>query len=202
MKRSTSSDERFDDAYYDRYYRNPKTRVQTPQAIAKLARGVLAMAAYWDIPIDSALDVGAGLGWWKAGLLNERPSLKYRGVDISAAACKAAGLEQRDISRWRDNEKYDLVICQGVLQYLTDRACALAIENLAAMTSSLLYLEALTRHDVDEVVDLERTDSAVHLRTGAWYRERLDRHYIPLGCGLYCSRLAAHPFFELETASV
>jgi hypothetical protein len=68
------------------------------------------------------------------------------------------------------------------------------------MTRSLLYLEALTRHDVDEVVDLDRSDTAVHLRTGAWYRERLARHYVSLGCGIFCSKLATHPFFELETA--
>lgn len=200
MTRASDAKERFDDAYYQRFYRDPATRVQTPQNIAKLARGVLSMAAYWDIPIDNVLDVGAGLGWWKAGLLAERPTLVYKGVDISAAACKSAGLEQRDIARWRDTTRYDLVVCQGVLQYLPDRACALAIENLAAMSRSLLYLEVLTRHDVDEIVDLDRTDTAVHLRTGAWYRERLGRHYICVGGGLFCSKLATHPFFELETA--
>jgi hypothetical protein len=94
------------------------------------------------------------------------------------------------------------VVCQGVLQYLDDAASASAIENLAAGCRGLLYLEAVTRHDLLEVVDAERTDTSIHARTGDWYRERLDPHFAQVGAGLWAARSAGIPLYELEGAPV
>ncbi len=191
---------RFDEAYFDRYYGDPRTRVQGPDEVGHLARAVSSLAAFWTLPLETALDVGAGAGLWRDALLRDRPSLRYRGVDLSPVACARYGHEARDISRWRAPDRFDLVICQGVLQYLDDKDAEAAIENLGAMAGGLLYLEALTRHDADEVVDLTRSDVAVHLRTGAWYRKRLARKFREVGCGLYYARGAGGVFFELEAA--
>lgn len=195
-----SAPSRFDEAYFQRYYEDPATRVQGPEEVARLARAVCSFMAFWGMSLDSALDIGAGPGLWRSALATEAPGLKYRGVDVSPVACERYGHERRDISSWKARDRFDLVICQGVLQYLDDAQAERAIANLGAMTGGMLYLEALTRRDVREVVDLERSDTLVHLRTGAWYRKLLTPHFVTLGCGLFCSRSSHGVFFELEQA--
>jgi hypothetical protein len=71
---------------------------------------------------------------------------------------------------------------------------------MGQLTRSMLYLEVPTADDFRLVVDPDRTDLAVHRRTGEWYRRRLDPFFIELGCGLYYSRLGPVPFYELERA--
>lgn len=89
-------------------------------------------------------------------------------------------------------------MCQGVLPYLDDAGCAKAIENLAAMSGSMLYLEAITKRDVRDVVDLGKTDVKVHERTGKWYRARLSKHFHEVGCGLWAKKDCPVLFYELE----
>lgn len=200
MPPSSAPPNRFDSAYFQKYYEDPATRVQGPDDVARLARAVCSLAAFWSIPLESALDIGAGPGLWREALRREVPGLVYRGVDLSPVACERYGHEPRDISSWRARRRFDLIICQGVLQYLDDDAAEAALENIAAMAGGLLYLEALTRRDVREVADLERSDTNVHLRTGAWYRKRLGKHFVTLGCGLFYAHSGGALFFELETS--
>ena len=191
---------RFDEAYFDRYYGDPSTRVQGAKEVAQVARAVTSLAAFWGLPLRSALDLGAGLGLWKRALARAAPKLHYRGVDVSETACARHGHEQHDIATFREDTRFDLVICQGVLQYLGDRDAARAIRNIGAMCGGLLYLEALTQKDVAEVVDHARTDTDVHLRPGAWYRKQLARDFVTLGCGLFYAKRGSGVFFELEAA--
>jgi hypothetical protein len=85
-----------------------------------------------------------------------------------------------------------------VLPYLDDAGCAKAIENLGAMTAGFLYLEAITKKDIREVIDDAKTDVKVHERTAAWYRARLRVHYTEVGCGLWAKHDAPVLFYELE----
>jgi hypothetical protein len=89
-------------------------------------------------------------------------------------------------------------VCQGVLPYLDDGACAKALENIAAMTGGFFYLEAITRRDIKEVIDDVKTDVKVHGRTGTWYRQRLREHFLEVGAGLWCKKDAGVLFYELE----
>ncbi|MCU0656198.1 MAG: class I SAM-dependent methyltransferase [Polyangiaceae bacterium] len=198
MAPPSSPRNQFDEAYFQRYYEDPGTRVQGPEEVGRLARAVCALAAYWGLPLEDALDVGAGPGLWREALQREAPGLRYTGVDVSPVACKKYGHLLRDISSWRERHRYDLLICQGVLQYLDDEAAEAALGNLGAMAGGLLYLEVLTRRDVREVADLERSDTQVKLRTGAWYRQRLKTDFVMLGCGLFCARRAGGLFYEME----
>jgi hypothetical protein len=124
--------------------------------------------------------------------------VKYVSTDVSAYACAKYGHEHRDIARWRGKDRYDLVVCQGVLPYLSDVDCAAAIGNLAAMTRGFLYLEAITEKDIAQVCDKERTDTKIRARTGEWYRKELARYYITVGCGLFYSKEGPLQFYELE----
>jgi hypothetical protein len=193
-----SADAQFDETYYRRYYEDSRTRVHDAAKIAHLARGVTEMVQWYGGRLDSVLDVGAGAGLWRDWFAKHRPQSKYRSTEFSAYACEAYGHEQRDISRWRARERFDLIVCQGVLQYLTDTDCASAIENLGVMARGFLYLEAITKKDFEEVCDQGKTDGAVHLRRASWYRARLGAHFLPVGSGLYYSKRGPLQFYELE----
>ena len=188
--------ERFDAAYYRRFYgRSP---VQSAARVAKLAEGVLGMSGWWGIPVRSVLDVGAGPGHWGRWLNENRPNVRYRGVDVSAHACAKYGHELRDIARWHSPRHVDLVVCQGVLHYLENADAEGAIENLARSTRSLMYLEIPTIDDRSTVLDLSRTDLAAHWRPAQWYRDRLRDHFVELGCGLHYRSDGPALFFSLE----
>ncbi len=196
----TTPSERFDEGYFRRHYEDHKTRVTTADKTSELVRAVVGLARYWDAPLESALDLGAGVGHWKRALARHAPKVAYRGVDVSAYACATYGHEQADISRFVTDETYDLVICQGVLQYLDDAQAARTLANLGAMCGGLLYLEALTKRDVEEVIDADRTDTAVHVRPGTFYRRALARDFVTVGAGLFAAKRSGILLFELEQA--
>lgn len=125
--------------------------------------------------------------------------MRYRSIDVSPYACARYGHERRDISRWRARRRFDLVVCHSVLQYLEDAAAERAIRNIGAMCGGMLYLEAITRADV-AILDFERTDTAVHLRSAAWYRDRLSRDLVQVGGGLWAARRGPARLYALERA--
>jgi len=191
--------QRFDEAYYHRHYAG-RSRVHSAREIARLATGVTGLCDWLGVELSAVLDVGAGPGLWRDWFRRHRPRTRYRSTDVSPYACGRYGHERRDISRWRSRERHDLIVCQGVLQYLDDAAAARALENLGAMARGLLYLEAITAGDLAEVVDREATDLSIHARTGAWYRRRLAPAFVQVGAGLWAARRASLPLYELEAA--
>ncbi len=188
----------FDEDYYRRFYASRQTRVQGPREVAELCARALLQVKWAGGEITSALDVGAGPGLWRDWFARKRPAVTYRSTDVSAYACARFGHEQRDITTWRARQKFDLVICQGVLPYLPRAGVVAAIENLAAMTRGFLYLEAVTARDLDELCDHDRTDSAMRRHPGALYRKHLQKHFMSLGFGLWITRGAAERLYELE----
>jgi hypothetical protein len=188
----------FDADYYRRFYGSSRTRVHSATEIARLCSAVTSFLEWWGHPINSVLDVGAGVGLWRDWFKKHKPDTHYRSTEYSKYACKEYGHEQRDITKWRATERFDLVVCQGVLPYVDDDGASKAIENLAAMTGGFLYLEAITKRDMREVIDNVKTDVEVHARTGSWYRSRLSKHYREVGCGLWCRKEAGVLFYELE----
>jgi hypothetical protein len=188
----------FDLAYYERFYVDPETRVDDAAHHALLVQGVVSMIEYFGVELETVLDVGAGVGRWGNWLREHRPHVKVRSTEMDPAVCERYGHEQRDITSWRARQHFDLVVCQGVLPYLDDHACAQAIDNLAAMSRGFLYLEAITKRDLDEVCDRSKTDLRVHARSGRWYRTHLRRHYDEIGAGLFYVKDGDAVFYELE----
>jgi SAM-dependent methyltransferase len=189
---------RFDEAYYRRFYKDPSTRVYDQRRHTKLVSGVVSLVEWFGVELNEVLDVGAGLGWWGEWLRANRKSVRVTSTEIEREICEKYGHLQADITTLRLEKQFDLVVCQGVLPYLDTTGADAAIENLAAMCGSFLYLEAVTSDDMKDAIDAERTDLRVNLRAASWYRKRLAPHFKEIGVGLYAARHAQMPFFALE----
>lgn len=188
----------FDKAYYDRFYRDPDTRVASRASTGRLAAFVAHYLKHMALPVRRILDLGCGLGLWKAPMRKHFPGASYQGVEISDYLCSKHGWRKGSVVDYESSRPYDLVICQGVLQYLTSADARRAIRNLASLSRGAIYLEALTKADWRENCDQNATDGGVHLRSGSWYRRELSGYFRNCGGGLFLSHDACATLFELE----
>lgn len=191
---------KFDQKYYQRYYYNRHTRVTERQQAERLARLVCAFMAYHNVPVKRVLDLGCGLGYWEPVILKHYAGAKWTGVEISEYLCAQLGWVNGSIVDYRPRGRFDLVVCQDVLQYLNPTEAQVAIDRLGQWCRGVLYFDALTQEDWDNNVDQSRTDGDVFLRRAAWYRSRLTEQFISVGAGLHLHRDADTVLFELEKA--
>ncbi len=192
--------ERFDDAYYKRYYENPATQVTTIDEMRPLVAFVVAYVEYLGVPVRRVIDFGAGIGLWRDILREYIPgrTWKYQGVDVSPTVCQRFGWTNGSVVSHRPKGKFDLVLCSGVLQYVRDRDLGQAIDNLARCCRGALYLHVPTSRDLEEVLDRRVSDQDVFFRTGRTYRSHLRKHFVALGGGLFVPRDTPRPMWELE----
>ncbi|TRZ71872.1 MAG: class I SAM-dependent methyltransferase [Actinobacteria bacterium] len=186
----------FDAAFFKRFYSTSPVHSRTK--VNNLAAGVHAMCQWWEVPVRSVLDVGAGLGYWRDWYATNHPKVKRLSVDISEHACEKYHHECHDIATWFPSRQFDLVVCHSVLQYLNDKQAATAIGNLAKATRSVLYLEVPTSADLRNAVDKKTTDLNIYSRTGEWYRKRLSKNFVQAGAGLWVARNSGTTLYELE----
>jgi trans-aconitate methyltransferase len=192
------AERRFDEAYYARHYGDPDTQVGNAESAERLVRFVCAYIDYLRIEVREVIDFGCGVGLWRAPLEVAWPGVRYIGVEASEHACERYGWTRGSVVDYEHGRSVDLVICQGVLQYLPAREAKRAIRNLARHTLSAMYLEALTEADWEQVCDQSRTDGNVHLRSGEWYRRELGERFVACGGGLFLPKHSHVPLFELE----
>ena len=134
--------------------------MQGPREVAELCTRALLQIKWAGGEITSALDVGAGPGLWRDWFARSRPTIEVpidRRQRLRVRALRPRATRHHHLARAR---KFDLVICQGVLPYLTSPGVVAAIENLAAMARGFLYLEAVTARDLDELCDRRRRPTA------------------------------------------
>lgn len=188
----------FDQAYYQRFYKDRRTRVADRKSCERLAGFVFAYLDYLRLPVERVLDLGCGTGLWRREVRQRHPDAIYVGVEKSAYACRRYGWEWGSVVDYRAREDFDLVICQGVLQYLEDDEAEAALENLPRLAKSALYLEFLTTEDWERNCNQEKTDGQVHLRSVTWYRKRLRRHFRNCGGGLFLAKGSPAVLYEIE----
>lgn len=189
-----------DEAFVRRFYEDPRTRVLDGRVVGRMARYVAAALRNFEIPVRSVLDAGCGIGLWRAASRRAWPKASWTGLEASPFLAAKYGWIEADLASFRTRRRWDLVVCQSVLQYLDDDAAEGALENLGRLSRGALYFEVLTRKDWEERCDRGRTDGSVVLRDGGWYRGRLARHFFEVGGGLWISREQPNRLWELEQA--
>jgi SAM-dependent methyltransferase len=188
----------FDEAYYRRFYDYPRLRASDRKDVAVLGDFVCAYLRYLGQPVRRVLDIGCAVGFWRDVIARHHPKARYTGVEISPFLCRRYGWTHGSVVDFQASSPFDLVICMDVLQYLPDARAASAIDNLATLSRGALYFNLLTREDWDHNCDRSRTNGDVYLRSAAWYRRRLRRHFTEAGGGVYVSPESPAVMWELE----
>ena len=188
----------FGAAYFRRFYLQAATRVVTPAEMRTRARLIAAILAQAGIPVRRILDAGCGIGLLRKPFAEVLPRARYTGLDASEYLCARFGWTMGSVVDYSPARPSDLVVCYDVLQYLGDRDAARAVANLARLSRAAVYVSALTREDWRENCDRSRTDRAVHLRPGDWYRRRLKRHFRYLGFGVWLRKDVTALLWDME----
>jgi len=188
----------FDEAYYQRYYRDPRTAVTSREEMRQRASMIAAAADYIGLPVRRILDAGCGVGLLRAPLLRHFKRAEYTGFEYSEYLCQRYGWKQGALQELRMRQRFELVVCYDVLQYLDAVAARSAIDNLARVCRGVLYFGALTSEDWQHNCDQSRTHQIDRLRSAAWYRRQLLRHFQPLGLGLWLRHKAPLQLWEMD----
>ena len=192
----------FDEAYYQRFYFDKKTSVVDPAHMERLGTFVCSYLKYLRVPVQRVLDVGCGIGLWKGIVAQHFPGAAYQGVEFSTYLCERFGWQQGSVVDYAAHEPFDLVICQGVLPYLSPPDLKRALHNLGRLSKGALYVEAVSREDYErDTIDEDLTDNRVFRHRAELYRRGLAEGCLELGGGVWLSRQAEVPLFELEHAS-
>jgi SAM-dependent methyltransferase len=196
--------ERFDKAYFDRWYRHPRRRVLDADEIRRRATLVVAIAEYiLERPVRSALDVGCGEGNWRAPLRRLRPGMRYVGVDPSEYAVRKFGRRRNirtgraeSLDQLRLRGPFDIVIASGILNFLSLDELRRALSTVAKLVDGVAFLELFTASD-DVVGDTRGWQP----RAAAEYRRRFRAAGL-VACGPHCyvTRKRAETLAELERA--
>jgi 2-polyprenyl-3-methyl-5-hydroxy-6-metoxy-1,4-benzoquinol methylase len=191
----------FDQAYYQRFYFNRRTAVTSRGEMRARARLISACLGYIDLPVASILDAGCGVGLLRSPLLQAHKRATYTGLEFSDYLCQRYGWRQGSIETFRTRQRFDLVICYDVLQYLSPPQARRAIANLARLCRGALYFGALTREDWRDNCDQSRTDRIPGLRPGSWYRRELGGAFRSIGCGMWVKRELPLTLWNLDAAA-
>jgi SAM-dependent methyltransferase len=190
----------FDRDYYQRFYFNPRTAVTSGAEMRVRARLIAGCVDYIGLPVSKILDAGCGVGLLRTPLLRSFKRAAYVGLEYSEYLCERYGWQQGSVETFRTRERFDLVVCYDVLQYLSAAQARRAIANLSRLCRGALYFGALTREDWRENCDQTRTHRISGLRPGNWYRRELARAFRPLGCGMWFKRDLPLTFWNLDAA--
>jgi len=185
---SKNPTDRYDRAYFDRWYRDSKTRVKSGASIRRKAALALSVAEYYlERPVRTVLDVGCGEGNWLPALKSLRPGIRYTGVDASTYAVGRFGkrrnirlgsfatLEEIGLA-----DDYDLIVCSDALFYLPLEELKAGIASLAARAAGVAFLELYTEKD-SLIGDFPNEG----LQSADYYRRLLKAHGF-LRVGSHC----------------
>ena len=164
---------KYDRAYFDRWYRNRTTRVNTHAEVRRKVSVAIASAEYFlRRQIRTVLDVGCGEGAWLPHLQALRPRVRYLGLDPSEYVVQRFGKSRNirqasfaDLSTLRLGV-HDLVICSDVMHYVPDAELRSGVRAIADAVDGVAYIEVLTKED-EIVGDLD----GFLRRPAAFYRE-------------------------------
>jgi len=199
---SSDDHSRYDREYFDKWYRNPDTRVKSVAGIQRKASLTLSIAEYYlERPVKNVLDVGCGEGNWSPVLSKLRPKLRYTGVDSSRYAVeryeKKRGIRLGSFAALEDcglENSYDLIICSDTLFYLPLEELKKGLAFLAPRTGGVAFLELYTNKD-SVVGDFPKKG----LKSADFYGSLLTKYgFLSVGSHCYLGPEIASHAMEME----
>jgi SAM-dependent methyltransferase len=192
---------RYDQAYFDHWYRGAQRIGRGGALERKVALAVAAAEYHLGRPLQSVLDVGCGEGVWRAPLLRLRPDASYLGLDSSEYAVRRYGRSRNlalvafaDLEYLRPCAPVDLLVCADVMHYLPAADLRRGLGGLAALCGGLAFIETYTREDAI-VGDMH----GFLKRAAAWYRDAFAAvGFLPVGNHCYLSPALAAEAAALE----
>ncbi|HET9002986.1 MAG TPA: class I SAM-dependent methyltransferase [Gemmatimonadaceae bacterium] len=187
-KLTARNEKRYDRDYFERFYRKPRTRVHSPEAVERKVRLAVSAAEFMlGREIRTVLDVGAGEGAWQPILERMRRGVRYLGVEPSEYAVARYGAKRNlrrgsfdGLDEARVGKGFDLIVCADVMNYLTTAELDRGLAQIAARLRGLAYLEIYTSKD-ELVGDLHHID----LRSPRYYARALKGAGL-IRCGMHC----------------
>ena len=178
----------YDQAYFERWYRDPADRVSTRASLERKVRMAVGVAEFLlGRPIRTVLDVGCGEAPWFPILRRLRPRLRYTGIDSSDYVLRRFGAERNirrgslgQLGRMRIRGDVDLIVCADVLQYVDTREIERGLRAIRRLLGGVAYIEAFSTED-----EMEGDRMGWRERSAAEYR-RLFREAGLTQCGPYC----------------
>jgi SAM-dependent methyltransferase len=178
---------RYDRAYFERFYLDPRTRVLAPaERRRRVAAAVAATERWLERPPRDVLDVGCGLGLWGREIRRLRRRVRYLGFEPSEAIPEIArdGFAVRrggfpEVAALPARRRFDLVLCVDLLHYLAPREVERVLPALVARARGPLLLEVLTSAE-----DVEGDLAGLRRRSPGWWRECFAAHGL-VGVGLH-----------------
>jgi SAM-dependent methyltransferase len=196
---------RYDRAYFDRWYRDPETRVKSGAAIRRKAALALSVAEYYlEHPVRTVLDAGCGEGNWLPALKSFRPGIRYTGVDASSYAVERFGKKRNirlgtfaTLEEIGLADDYDLIVCSDTLFYLPLEELKLGLQSLAHRAAGIAFLELYTEED-SLIGDFPKEG----LQSAAFYRRLLKSHgFRSVGSHCYLGPQLHGSAMQLEAGS-
>ena len=192
----------YDEAYANKWSREPDTRVHAPESVRRKVRMVAGVTEYFlGRKLRTVLDIGAGEGRWRSELRRLRPGIRYTGVDPSEYVVAKYGKERNirlgafeQLPSMSLGRGFDLIVCADVLQYVGDPALKRGVRHIAGLLGGVAFLEAYTTGD-----DMEGDLEGWHHRSKSKYR-RVFADAGLVACGIHCylTRELAVNAVELE----
>jgi len=191
----------YDRAYFEHWYGNRQTRINTPAEVRrKVALAVAATEYFLRRPLRTALDIGCGEGAWRGHLRALRPNIAYTGLDPSDYVAQRFG-RTRNIRQATFGDlpslrlpSFDLVVCSDVLHYVPESEIHAGVSAIARLCDGLAFIEVLTAED-DITGDLH----GLIRRPARWYRSLFrNAGLIPVGPYCWAGRELREGLAELE----
>jgi len=195
----------YDQAYFDRWYRDPRHKVKSPLILERKVRMTVAVAEYHlGRALRSVVDVGCGEAAWLAPLRALRPTVRYLGLDSSEYAVARYGPKRNvrrcafgELGEQRFDETFDLLVCSDVMHYLPTAELVRGLPGLSYLCpEGVAFFEVFCKGDAF-IGDRQ----GFVPRTRAWYTKRFaEAGFTHAGSHCYLGRALRERASALEIA--